>query len=119
MLAWDAGFAGGMHDRVANLIMAAPSVGWGDLRVINGDIVVKDGTLQTLNLQVLDPPHQCSSVTPIMKHARKYPILLSPSTSRKSCQEDTWNIYRQLKDECNWTSLRQQFLTRAKLSAEQ
>ena len=60
MLAWAAGFAGGMADRVANLIMAAPSVGWVDLSVINGEIVVKDGTLQTLDLQVLDLPHPCS-----------------------------------------------------------
>lgn len=48
-----AGFAGGLHDKVANLIMAAPSVGWVDLSVINGDIIVKDGVLQTLDLQVL------------------------------------------------------------------
>ena len=47
-----AGFAGGLHDPVANLIMAAPSVGWVDLSVINGDIIVKDGVLQTLDLQV-------------------------------------------------------------------
>ena len=50
-----AGFAGGLHDQVANLIMAAPSVGWVDLSVINGEIVVKDGVLQTLDLQVY--PH--------------------------------------------------------------
>lgn len=47
-----AGFAGGCHDKVANLIMAAPSVGWVDLSVINGEIVVKDGELKTLDLQV-------------------------------------------------------------------
>ena len=35
--------------------MAAPSVGWVDLSVINGDIVVKDGVIQTLDLQVTDP----------------------------------------------------------------
>ena len=32
--------------------MAAPSVGWVDLSVINGEIVVKDGELKTLDLQV-------------------------------------------------------------------
>ena len=47
-----AGFAGGCHDKVANLIMAAPSVGWVDLSIINGEIVVKDGELKTLDLQV-------------------------------------------------------------------
>lgn len=48
-----AGFAGGKHDPVASLIMCAPSVGWVDMSVINGDIVVKDGKLQTLDMQVL------------------------------------------------------------------
>ena len=33
--------------------MAQPSVGFVDLSVINGDIIVKDGVLQTLDLQVL------------------------------------------------------------------
>ena len=32
--------------------MAQPSVGFVDLSVINGDIIVKDGVLQTLDLQV-------------------------------------------------------------------
>ena len=53
---WVAGFAGGLHDQVANLIMAAPSVGWVDLSVINGEIIVKDGVLQTLDLQVFILP---------------------------------------------------------------
>ena len=51
-----AGFAGGKHDPVASLIMCAPSVGWVDMSVINGEIVVKDGKLQTLDMQVLIHP---------------------------------------------------------------
>ncbi len=35
--------------------MAAPSVGWVDLSVINGEFVVKDGVIQTLDLQVITP----------------------------------------------------------------
>ncbi|CAL5220779.1 g2846 [Coccomyxa viridis] len=64
------GFAGGLHDKVANLIMAAPSVGWVDLSVINGDIIVKDGVLQTLDLQELINEHnQCSAR--LVKHLPK------------------------------------------------
>ena len=48
-----AGFAGGKHDPVASHIMCAPSLGWVDMSVINGEIVVKDGKLQTLDMQVL------------------------------------------------------------------
>ena len=48
-----AGFAGGKHVPVASLIMCAPSVGWVDMSVINGEIVVKDGKLKTLDMQVL------------------------------------------------------------------
>ncbi|CAK0787831.1 hypothetical protein CVIRNUC_011053 [Coccomyxa viridis] len=51
------GFAGGKHDPVASLIMCAPSVGWVDMSVINGDIVVKDGKLQTLDMQALIAEH--------------------------------------------------------------
>ena len=46
------GFAGGREDPIAGLVFCAPSLGWVDLSVINGDIIVKDGKLLTLNLQV-------------------------------------------------------------------
>ena len=54
-----AGFAGGKHDPVASLIMCAPSVGWVDMSVINGEIVVKDGKLQTLDMQVCTHASSC------------------------------------------------------------
>ena len=54
-----AGFAGGKHDPVASLIMCAPSVGWVDMSVINGEIVVKDGKLQTLDMQVRTHASPC------------------------------------------------------------
>lgn len=46
------GFAGGRKDTIAGLVLCAPSLGWVDLSVINGEIIVKDGQLLTLNLQV-------------------------------------------------------------------
>ena len=60
-----AGFAGGKHDPVASLIMCAPSVGWVDMSVINGDIVVKDGKLQTLDMQVA---HPCFPTHQVLSH---------------------------------------------------
>lgn len=46
------GFAGGLQDPVAALIYCTPSLGWVDLSVINGQVTVRDGKLQTLDLQV-------------------------------------------------------------------
>lgn len=47
-----AGFAGAREDPVAGLVLCTPSLGWVDLSVINGEIIVKDGKLLTLNVQV-------------------------------------------------------------------
>ena len=33
-------------------MLCGPSLGWVDLSVINGEIIVKDGTLLTLDVQV-------------------------------------------------------------------
>ena len=46
------GFAGGLNDPVAALVFCTPSIGWVDLSVINGDIIVQDGKLQTIDLKV-------------------------------------------------------------------
>ena len=45
------GFAGAMKDPVAALVFCTPSIGWVDLSVINGDVIVQDGKLQTLDLK--------------------------------------------------------------------
>lgn len=55
LVAWrtDAiGFAGGLKDPIGALIFCTPSIGWVDLSVINGEIVVQEGKLQTLDLKV-------------------------------------------------------------------
>lgn len=46
------GFAGGRIDPVAALILCSPSLGWVDLSVINGEVIVENGKLLTLDLQV-------------------------------------------------------------------
>ena len=47
------GFCGAGKDPVAALLLCTPSIGSVDLSVINGRVVVKDGQLTTLDLQVL------------------------------------------------------------------
>ena len=49
-----AGFAGGRMDTVAGLVLMTPSIGFVDLSVINGEVIVKDGKLLTLHLQVIN-----------------------------------------------------------------
>ena len=49
--AWDAGFAGGRKDPIGGLVLCGPSLGWVDLSVINGEIIVRDGNLLTLDVQ--------------------------------------------------------------------
>jgi hypothetical protein len=44
--------AGAGQDPVSALLYCTPSIGTVQLSVINGHIVVKDGQLQTLDLQV-------------------------------------------------------------------
>ena len=44
------GFAGAQHDLVAALILCTPSIGTVFASVINGRVVVRDGTLQTGDL---------------------------------------------------------------------
>ena len=46
------GFAGAGQDPVAALLLCAPSIGFVDLSVINGRIIVQDGDLKTLELPV-------------------------------------------------------------------
>ncbi len=46
------GFAGAGKDPVAGLLYCTPSIGSVDLSVINGDVVVRDGELLTLDLKV-------------------------------------------------------------------
>lgn len=53
------GFAGGQVDPIGALIFCTPSIGYVDLSVINGDIIVQDGKLQTLDLKV----HSCNLAT--------------------------------------------------------
>ncbi|KAK9786168.1 hypothetical protein WJX73_005459 [Symbiochloris irregularis] len=52
------GFAGGLMDPVAALIYCTPSLGWVDLSVINGEVIVKNGKLQSLDLQALLEEHR-------------------------------------------------------------
>jgi len=61
------GFAGGRGDPIAALILCAPSLGWVDLSVINGDIIVRDGKFTTIDLQaVVDEHNKCSDA--LFKH---------------------------------------------------
>ena len=59
------GFAGAGKDPVAALLLCAPSIGFVDLSVINGRVIVRDGVLKTLNLPVSRRPcpwllwHRC------------------------------------------------------------
>ena len=46
------GFAGAGKDPVAALLLCTPSIGFVDLSVINGRVVVRDGALKTLDLPV-------------------------------------------------------------------
>lgn len=46
------GFSGAGKDPVAGLLYCTPSIGFVDLSVINGEIIVRDGELQTLDLKV-------------------------------------------------------------------
>ncbi len=46
------GFAGASKDPVAGLLYCTPSIGFVDFSVINGDVIVRDGQLQTLDLKV-------------------------------------------------------------------
>ena len=54
-VAWDTGaigFAGAGKDLVAALVLCTPTIGFVDLSVINGRIVVQDGKLTTLDVKV-------------------------------------------------------------------
>ena len=56
-VAWDTGaigFAGAGKDLIAALVLCTPTIGFVDLSVINGRIVVQDGKLTTLDVKV--PP---------------------------------------------------------------
>jgi hypothetical protein len=46
------GFAGGQHDVVAGLVFLTPCIGFVDLSVINGDVIVRDGKFTSLDLPV-------------------------------------------------------------------
>lgn len=46
------GFAGAGKDPVAALLYCTPSIGFVDLSVINGEVIVQNGHLKTLDLQV-------------------------------------------------------------------
>ncbi len=46
------GFSGAGKDPVAGLLYCTPSIGFVDLSVINGEVIVRDGELQTLDLKV-------------------------------------------------------------------
>ena len=46
------GFSGAAIDPVAGLILCTPSIGFVDLSIINGEVIVKDGKLTTLDLAV-------------------------------------------------------------------
>jgi len=52
-------FAGGQHDLVASLLLCQPNRV--DLSIINGEIVVKEGILQTLDLPMLIEEHNALS----------------------------------------------------------
>lgn len=67
MLFCGPGFAGGRQDPVAGLVLCAPSLGWVDLSVINGEIIVRDGKLVTVHVQV-SPQIYLS----FCEHLRKY-----------------------------------------------
>jgi cytosine/adenosine deaminase-related metal-dependent hydrolase len=46
------GFSGGQKDPVGSLIYCTPSIGFVDFSIINGEVVVQDGELKTLDLKV-------------------------------------------------------------------
>ena len=49
------GFSGAANDAVAGLILCTPSIGFVDLSIINGEFVVRDGKLLTVDLAVSMP----------------------------------------------------------------
>lgn len=53
---WVAGFAGGQEDKIAGLLLLTPSIGFVDLSIINGDVIVQDGQLLTTDLKARDLP---------------------------------------------------------------
>ena len=46
------GFAGAGKDPVTGLLYCTPSIGFVDLSVINGEVIVRDGELLSLDLKV-------------------------------------------------------------------
>lgn len=58
----DAGFAGGRKDPIGNLILCASSLGFVDLSIINGEIIVKDGQIQSLSLKVFPSLHRAEKI---------------------------------------------------------
>ncbi|BDA49398.1 5'-deoxyadenosine deaminase [Coccomyxa sp. Obi] len=71
------GFAGAGKDPVAGLLYCTPSIGSVDLSVINGDVVVRDGELLTLDLKALIKEHMehserlCAHLPPWWKTGKK------------------------------------------------
>ena len=44
--------SGAQHDPVAALVFCGPSIGSVDLSIVNGEFIVRDGCLLTLDLEV-------------------------------------------------------------------
>lgn len=82
------GFAGGLIDPIAALIYCTPSIGWVDLSIINGDIIVQDGKLQTVDLKVRFADSQYAVIlhaSSSWEHASHTPSCISVSVGRM-CQ---------------------------------
>ena len=61
------GFAGAQHDLLGALVLCTPSIGSVYASVINGQVVVKDGQLQTADLgQIVEGLNSASAR--IVKH---------------------------------------------------
>ena len=69
MAAWRTdtlGFSGTSPDPVAALVFCAPSLGFVDLSIINGVIIVEDGTFTSMDLKVTAPDAACISLFALM-----------------------------------------------------
>ena len=80
---WFALCTGAAHDPVAALLLCTPSIGFADLSVINGQIIVQDGAFCNLDLKV--QPAICSPATKHCFYLRRTLCLLKTRLALADC----------------------------------